>query len=73
MLTNKVTFYVQADMDKKLVFRLLKDPRLEELLAKNIPSNTFLKAHFDGIMLVMPTLIMVSVFILFLNAVKYAK
>ncbi len=47
-------------MDKKLVVRLLKDPRLEELLTKDIPSNTFLKAHFDGLMLVMPTIILVT-------------
>jgi hypothetical protein len=48
-------------MEKKMVERLLKDARLEFLLEKKpIPSNTFLKAHFDGLMLVMPTVILVS-------------
>jgi hypothetical protein len=47
-------------MDKKVVVRLLKDSRLETILEKGpIPPNTFIKAHFDGLMLVMPDKILV--------------
>ena len=57
-------------MEKKQVQRLLKDPRLELLLEKSIPSNTFLKAHFDGIMLVMPHIILVRKLILISDHTK---
>ena len=72
-------FFLQTDMDKKIVVRLLKDSRLENVLEKNpIPSNTFLKAHFDGLMLVMPDKIMVLkiffftfIYFIFLKLVYY--
>ena len=48
-------------MDKKVVDRLLKDSRLESLLDRlPIPPNTFLKAHFDGLLLAMPHVILVN-------------
>ncbi len=51
-------------MDKKVVVRLLKDSRLETILEKGpIPPNTFIKAHFDGLMLVMPDKILVLQFL----------
>jgi len=36
------------------------DNRLEELLKPPIPPNTFLKAHFEGLVLVMPDKIVVK-------------
>ncbi len=51
----------QTDMDKKTVERLLKDERLDALLKRTpISPNTFLKAHFDGLMLATPDTVLVG-------------
>ena len=49
----------KVDLDKKATNMMLKSKRLDELIQFPIPACTFLKAHFDGLLLVMPHVIAV--------------
>lgn len=52
----------QCDIEKQTTKPLLLDQRLEQLLQPPLESNTFLKAHFDGLVLIFPTRIAVLQF-----------